>query len=152
MLALLMVLFGGGMPVDVEEITSACKILRRTPKYYRAPAAHRIFISGKSLPPWLRRVNMLTYSPDGRGAQKGKYLCYTLSPWQPEKVLAIRSWIDSSLAMLRGGYLSAKEPAVLILALAFRRMAAIVSDPWRPLNPIHRGQRFRRMTASLRRR
>ncbi len=35
---------------------------------------------------------------------------------------------------------------------AFRRMAAIVSDPWRPLNPIHRGQRFRRMTASLRRR
>ncbi len=29
----------------------------------------------KSLSPWLRRVSMLTYSSDCRGAQKGKYLC-----------------------------------------------------------------------------
>ena len=38
---------------------------------------------------------------------------YTLSPWQPKKVLAIRSWIDSSLAMLRGGFQSAKERTAL---------------------------------------
>ena len=38
---------------------------------------------------------------------------YTLSPWQPEKVLAIGSWIDSSLAMVRGGFLSAKERTAL---------------------------------------
>ncbi len=38
---------------------------------------------------------------------------YTLSPWKPEKILAIRSWIDSSLAMLRGGFLSAKERTAL---------------------------------------
>ena len=34
---------------------------------------------------------------------------YTLSLWQPEKVVAIRSWIASSLAMVRDGFLSAKE-------------------------------------------
>ena len=40
-------------------------------------------------------------------------LYYTLSLWQPEKTLAIRSWIGSSLAMLRGGFLSAKERTAL---------------------------------------
>ena len=38
---------------------------------------------------------------------------YTLSYWKPEKALAIGSWIGSSLAMLRGGFLSAKERTAL---------------------------------------
>ena len=38
---------------------------------------------------------------------------YTLSLWQPEKVLAIRSWIGSPLIMLRGGFLGAKERMAL---------------------------------------
>ena len=45
------------------------------------------------------------------------FLCmlayYTLSHWKLEKVLVIGSWIDSSLAMLRGGFLSAKEHTAL---------------------------------------
>ena len=40
-----------------------------------ASACERTEISVKGLSPWLRRVNIFTYSPDGRGAQKGKYLC-----------------------------------------------------------------------------
>ncbi len=38
---------------------------------------------------------------------------YPLSLWQSEKVFAIRSWIGSSLAMIRGGFLSAREHTAL---------------------------------------
>ena len=38
---------------------------------------------------------------------------YTLSSWKPEKILAIGSWIGSSLIMIRGGFLSAKERTAL---------------------------------------
>ena len=50
--------------------------------------------------------------PDHQKLEQRKN-CYTLSLWQPEKVVAIRSWIDSSLVMLRGGFLSAKERTAL---------------------------------------
>ena len=38
---------------------------------------------------------------------------YTLSSWKAEKIFAIGSWIGSSLAMVRGGFLSAKERTAL---------------------------------------
>ena len=72
----------------------ACGIYRRTLNRYR-------------------KISRTVLWHDTNADKVCRYVTYTLSPWQPEKVLAIGSWMGSSLAMLRGGFLSAKERTAL---------------------------------------